>query len=86
LASYKLEISATAERQLRKLPARDARRVVEAIEALATDPRPSGCRKLGGYEDVFRVRVGTYRVLYSVDDKRIIVIVLKIGHRRDVYR
>jgi mRNA interferase RelE/StbE len=86
LASYKLEISATAERQLRKLPARDIRRVVEAIEALVSNPRPSGCRKLTGYRDVLRIRVGTYRVLYSIDDERIIVIILKIGHRRDVYR
>jgi mRNA interferase RelE/StbE len=59
---------------------------VETIEALATNPRPPGCRKLAGYKDVLRIRVGTYRVLYSVNDKRIIVIVLKIGHRRDVYR
>jgi len=86
LASYRLEISSTAERQLRKLPARELRRVVEAIEELANDPRPSGCRKLMGYKDVFRIRIGTYRLLYSVHDKRVIVVVLKVGHRRDAYR
>jgi mRNA interferase RelE/StbE len=86
MASYRIEVSATAEKQLRKLRKVDQIRVLRAVQALAIDPRPSGCRKLQGYEDVFRIRVGTYRVLYSIDGRRIIVTVLKVAHRKDVYR
>lgn len=86
MANYSLEVSRTAEKQLKQLATRDQVRVVKAIRQLAVDPRPSGCRKLAGFEGVFRIRVGTLRVLYCVDDLRIIVIVLKIGHRKDIYR
>lgn len=85
MPSYRLEISRTAEKQLRKLPRREQERVVATILPLATDPRPRGSRKLSGYDDVFRLRVGRYRVLYSVEHRRLVVIVLKIGHRREVY-
>lgn len=86
MASYRIEVSATAERQIRKLPWNDRIRVVRSIQALAADPRPPGCRKLSGYDDVFRVRIGRYRVLYSIEDRRLIIIVLKVGDRKDVYR
>ena len=82
----KIEISATAERQLVALE-RDAQvRVVNAIRKLAGNPRPRGCRKLRDYSDVFRIRVGVFRVLYSIEQARLLILVLKIGHRRDVYR
>lgn len=80
-----VRISATAEKQLRKAPRDDQRRLVVAIRALALDPRPRGCRKLQGFDDVLRIRVGVYRVIYSVQNRQLVVIVLKIGHRRDVY-
>ena len=86
MATYKIEISATAERQIRKLEREDQKRVVRAIQTLASDPRPRGARKLNGYDDLFRIRVGVYRVIYSVDDERIVAIILKVGHRGDVYR
>ena len=86
MATYKIEVSATAERQIRKLPRADQIRVVRVVLALSTDPRPPGCRKLSGHGDVFRVRVGRYRVLYSIEDRRLIVIVLKVGDRKDVCR
>ncbi len=86
MASYEIEISLTAEKQLGKLPLADQRRVAKAMLALTDDPFPRGLRKLSGYEDVFRVRVGRYRILYSVSDKKLIIIVLKIGHRKDIYR
>lgn len=86
MASYEIEISRTAEKQLRKLPPADQRRVASVMLALADDPFPRGSRKLSGYEDVFRVRVGRYRILYSVSGRALIIIVLKIGHRKDVYR
>ena len=86
MASYRIEVSATAERQIRRLPRGDQLRVVRAIQALSTDPRPPGCRKLSGYEDVFRVRIGRYRVLYSIEGRRLVIIILKVGDRKDVYR
>ena len=86
MARYRIEVSATAERQLRKAPRRDQIRIVRAIQRLADEPRPGGCRKLAGHDDVFRIRVGTYRVIYEVFRREVLVLVLKVGHRRDVYR
>ena len=86
MATYELEISRTAEKQLRRLPHADRRRVARAMLALAEDPRPRGTRKLEGYDDVFRIRVGRYRILYSISGEKLVIIVLKVGHRRDVYR
>ena len=86
MAKFRIEISRTAERQLKKLPREDQKRVAAAILGLGEDPRPQGSRKLTGYDDVYRIRVGRFRVLYSVEEKKVIVIVLKIGHRKDVYR
>jgi len=86
MARYRIEISQSAERQLKKLRGDDLHRVVIAMLALADDPHPQGSRKLTGYEDVFRVRAGRFRILYSVSGKKLIIIILKIGRRKDVYR
>lgn len=86
MARYRIRVSRTAERQIRKLPLDARARVARAVQGLAVDPFPTGCRKLTGYNDVYRVRVGPYRVLYSVNAGTLIVIVLKVGHRRHVYR
>jgi len=86
MASYEIEISRTAERQLKKLPEKDQLLVVRAVLLLTDEPHPKGSRKLSGYDDVFRIRVGRFRVLYSVLEKRLIILVLKIGHRKNIYR
>lgn len=86
MARYRIRISRTAERQIRKLPLDGRARVARAVQGLAVDPFPTGCRKLTGYDDVFRVRAGPYRVLYSVNGGTLVVIVLKVGRRRNVYR
>ena len=86
MATYRIEVSATAEHQIRKLPRADQVRVVRVGQALSTDPRPPGCRKLSGYDDVFRVRISRYRVLYSIEHRRLVIVMLKIGNRKDVYR
>jgi len=86
MAKYKIEVSSTAERQLKKLGQEDQRRLVKAMLFLGNDPYPKGSRKLSGYDDVFRIRVGEFRILYSVSGKRLIIIILKIGQRKDVYR
>lgn len=86
MASYEVRIGRSAEKQLRRLPGPDRDRVANAIATLADDPLPRGVRKLMGYDDVFRIRVGRYRILYEVSERTLIVAVLKVGHRRGVYR
>ena len=86
MASFRIEVSATAEKQIRKLRREDQVRVLRAIQPLATEPIPQGSRKIRGYDDVFRIRVGTYRILYRVEGRRLLIIILKIGHRREIYR
>ncbi len=86
MASYNVELTRTAEKQLRRIAKRDRNRLVEAIRGLADRPRPNGARKLQGYDDVYRIRVGQYRVVYEVFDDRVVVIVLKVGHRKDIYK
>ena len=85
MASYSLLIKPSAIKELEALPAKDPRKIVSRIEGLASEPRPPGCEKLSGLEQ-YRVRQGDYRVVYGVDDDARVVIVVKIGHRRDVYR
>lgn len=86
MTTLRIQVSRTAERALSELAVDGRERVVRAIQALAQNPFPAGCRKLTGYDDVFRIRVGPYRVLYSVNAGALIVIVLKAGHRKNVYR
>lgn len=82
---YKIEVRPAAARQLRKLDAPTARRIQGVIALLADDPRPPASRPLTG-RPAWRVRVGEYRVIYTIEDDRLIVVVITIGHRRDVYR
>jgi mRNA interferase RelE/StbE len=86
MAQYRIEISATAERQLKKIRREDQVRILRSVLLLASEPRPGGCRKMSGYDDIYRLRVGNYRVIYEIEGKGIVVIILKIGHRREVYR
>jgi mRNA interferase RelE/StbE len=86
MSNYRVELSATAERQLRKLERNDQVQVVGAIQRISTNPRPRGSRKLRGYEDVFRIRTGVFRIIYSIEKGRLLIIILKPGHRKDIYR
>ena len=85
MAAYSVEIALSAEKQLKKIPGPDQKRLVRMMLRLADEPFPRGTRKLSGYDDVYRVRVGRYRILYSVSDAMLIVLVLKIGHRKGIY-
>jgi mRNA interferase RelE/StbE len=85
VASYRLLIKPSAAREIEGLLAKDRRRVVARMLALSDPPSPPGCEKLTGH-DLFRVRQGTYRILYEVKDDDLTIIIFKIGHRRDVYR
>ena len=83
---YSIEVTPRARRDMLKLPGHVSRRVEDAISALAHDPRPAGARKLTGQGDLYRVRVGDFRVIYAIQDDVLLVLVVKVGHRRDVYR
>ena len=85
MASYELVFKKSVAKDLRALPSADVKRILLRIRALASDPRPSGCEKLSGQER-YRVRQGAYRIVYEIEDSRLVVLVVKIGHRRDVYR
>ena len=84
MARYEIEITRTAEKQLKRLERPDQERVVREILTLAGEPFPRGSRKLSGYEDVYRIRVGHFRVIYSVSGTTLIIIILKMGHRKDI--
>ncbi len=83
--SYRVLILPHAEKALEQLPRKDYVAVRDAILALATDPRPPGCSKLQGREG-WRIRQGDYRVIYEIDDRQQTVTILRVRHRRDVYR
>jgi mRNA interferase RelE/StbE len=85
VASYRIEIKRSAVKELEAIPAKDRRRIATKIQALASNPRPAGCEKLSGH-DKYRIRQGNYRILYRIEDDVLVVTVIKIGDRRDVYR
>jgi mRNA interferase RelE/StbE len=84
--AYAIQFKPAALRQLEKLPRSMRNRVATNIETLADDPFPAGCKKLSGLPDTWRVRIGDYRVIYQVQDEVLLILVLTVGHRRDVYR
>ena len=83
---YQVEFLPRALRQLRKLSGSVQHRILQQADELAVDPRPRGVEKLRGKEDQYRVRVGDYRILYEVTDEKLLVCVVKVGHRREIYR
>lgn len=83
--SYRVEFTAAAARQVKKLPRPARDRVVDAIAELGTEPRPHGAKKLVGEQAAWRIRIGDYRVIYEVVDSELIVTVVSAGHRREVY-
>ncbi len=85
MGRYRIKVKKSAVKEIERLGHRDIRAVLDKIAALADDPRPYDCKKLSGREK-YRVRCGDYRILYSIEDDVLIVLVVKVGHRRDVYR
>ena len=83
--TYEIEVAPSAARQIRKLDASARRRIQAAIELLAQDPRPPRARKLVGGAGEWRVRTGDYRIVYEIHDGRLVVLVVAVGHRREVY-
>jgi mRNA interferase RelE/StbE len=85
MARYELRFKNSVIKDLRALPRSDVAKVLERIDALRDDPRPPGSEKLSGQER-YRVRQGSYRILYEIEDQQVVVTVFKVGHRREVYR
>ena len=85
MANYSVLIAKSAAKELEAVPRKDRLRIVEKIHGLAIDPRPFGAEKLSG-EDKYRLRQGDYRILYQIRDRELLVTVIRIGNRRDVYR
>lgn len=85
MAEYKIYFKESVEKDFRTIPKKDLLKILSRIEALARDPRPPGHEKLTGQER-YRVRQGQYRIIYSVHDNELTIWVVKVGHRKDVYR
>lgn len=83
---YTVDFKPAAARQIRKLPKATQNQIIKHIEILGENPFPAGVVKLAGEDDLFRIRVGDYRVIYSVENKKLVVLVVSVGHRREVYR
>lgn len=82
---YVLVYKATVAKELRGLPKSELRKVIRRIQLLADDPRAKGCIKLQGADEIYRVRQGDYRIIYAINDSSVTVLVIKVGHRKDVY-
>lgn len=85
MANYELAFKKSVAKDLRAFPTQDVKRIMQRIRSLANEPRSAGCEKLSGLER-YRVRQGAYRIIYEIEESRLVVLVVKIGHRRDVYR
>lgn len=83
--THKIEILRSAQKQLSKIERKDQSRIIKAIRELAEEPRPQGGKKLSG-RPAWRIRIGSYRVIYEIQDERFLVLVIDIGHRREIYR
>jgi mRNA interferase RelE/StbE len=85
MANYSIEIKKSATKEIAKIPNPHLKRIIDAIASLADAPRPPGSKKLSG-DEKYRIRIGTYRILYQIEDWRLVVYVVKVGHRKGVYR
>jgi mRNA interferase RelE/StbE len=85
MGKYKIIFRKSVAQDMRRIPNRDLRRILATIGSLSEEPRPSGVERLSGQEK-YRVRQGKYRIIYEINDREVIVIVVKVGHRKDVYR
>ena len=86
MASYKLLIKPSAAKEIELAPKKDRLRIVKRIQDLSSDPRPPGCEKLSGQDDKYRVRQGTYRIVYTISDVGLVICIVKVGHRKEVCR
>ena len=85
MSDYKIIVTRSAQKELNSLSTQISSRIESKINSLVNNPRPSGCRKLKGRLNRWRIRVGDYRVIYSIDDKNLTIKILEVGHRREIY-
>ncbi len=85
MAEYKIYFKKSVWKEFESIPKNDLKKIMKVVESLGNDPRPSGCRKLSGQER-YRLRQGRYRIIYSIQDDELTVWIVKVGHRKDVYR
>lgn len=85
MASYKLEWRRSTKKDLKRISRGEILKIVAAVETLSDEPRPAGSTKLSGSEFTYRIRIGNYRVIYEIHDEIILIEVVKVGHRKDVY-
>jgi mRNA interferase RelE/StbE len=86
MGSYQINWRRSTKKDLRRISASKVGKIVETVATLSIDPRPLGCKKLTGSECAYRLRVGNYRIIYEVYDDTVIIEIIKVGHRSDVYR
>jgi len=86
VSSYTVEFTTASAKQIRKLDALTRRRLLDAIATLESDSRPAGAKKLVGEDIAWRIRIGDFRVIYEIEDERLVVTVVRAAHRREVYR
>ena len=82
---YRIEWRNSTKKDLKRISRKEISRIVKAVEALSKEPRPTGSKKLSGSESTYRIRVGSYRVVYEIDDEVILIEVVKVGHRKNIY-
>ncbi len=85
MAKYKIEVKKSAEKELRKIPKKELIKIIDQIGSLADNPHPPGSKKLTNQEK-YRIRIGNYRVLYNVEDEILTIFIIKVGHRKEIYR
>jgi mRNA interferase RelE/StbE len=85
MGRFEIRILPSVRKDLRGIPKATVQRILETIEGLGNDPRPPGCKKLTS-TNLYRLRAGSYRIIYEINDAEVVVIVVKVGHRKDVYR
>jgi mRNA interferase RelE/StbE len=85
MEKYRIVFRKSVAKDLRRIPNQDLRRILAVIDSLSEEPRPSGVERLSGQER-YRVRQGSYRIIYEINDREVVVVVVKVGHRKDVYR
>ncbi len=86
MESYRVELTRSAEKDLRRIDKSNIATIYHGVERLANDPRPHGVKKLSGADRTYRIRIGDYRVVYEIEDDVLLVLVIRIAHRKDVYR
>ena len=86
MASYKIEWKRSAAKELKRLPPEIIKRILTAVEALAEEPFPAGVKKLIGSHHTYRIREGSYRIIYNIVSDVVVIEIIKVGHRKDVYR